>query len=239
MDRKHRFRLKVIAIAFVLAGAAHAQSQRANMPPANGAVQQFAQFRSSCPPGTIPVPETDDCVPARRPRGDRQDFDRRGDDGRDFDRRGSGRQDFDRRGDDRRDFDRRGDDRRDFDRRGSGRQDFDRRGDDRRDFDRRESERQFRQRPRADRPRNAPAWCSRARNATQDFICADFDLSRLESVRMTAHRRALFDSPRERANIEREHRRWVSRRDACGPNRSCIERRYREQIQVLESLFGN
>lgn len=121
--------------------------------------QQSAQL-TSCPPGTVPVPETDNCVPARR-------------------------------------------------------------------------------RPQADRPANQPGWCRNARNATQDFICADFDLSRLDSVRATAHSRALYDSPRERTNIEREHRRWLSRRDACGPNRPCIERRYNEQIQLLESLWNN
>lgn len=84
-----------------------------------------------------------------------------------------------------------------------------------------------------------PAWCNSARLPSEHAICGNPDLARLDDVLNVAYRRATTDSAGKRTEIDREHRRWRGRRDACANDGKCIERRYREQITLLESYFNN
>ncbi len=84
-----------------------------------------------------------------------------------------------------------------------------------------------------------PSWCSSPNNAAERAICGDSDLLSLDGVLNVAYQRAKFDSPRSLDEIEREQRRWLSRRNACGDDPACIRKRYNEQIPLLESFFGN
>ncbi len=85
----------------------------------------------------------------------------------------------------------------------------------------------------------APAWCGTAKIPAEHAICGNPELGKLDGVLNVAYARANSDSPRKRAEIDHEHRRWRGRRDACGNDSGCLERRYREQIGFLESFFSN
>lgn len=84
-----------------------------------------------------------------------------------------------------------------------------------------------------------PSWCPGNRNAAERVICADEELGSLDDVLNVAYKRARFDSPDEAAEIKREQRRWLGRRNLCGSDWGCLQRRYLEQIQYLESYFAN
>jgi uncharacterized protein len=86
---------------------------------------------------------------------------------------------------------------------------------------------------------DTPGWCPTASLPAEHAICGNPNLGRLDGVLNTAYERATFDSRSKRAEIDHEHRRWIGRRNACGNDGGCIERRYNEQIQFLESYFGN
>lgn len=86
---------------------------------------------------------------------------------------------------------------------------------------------------------SGPAWCREARKPAEHAICGNPELARLDEVLNVAYRRATSDSAGKRAEIDHEHRRWRGRRDACDNDGKCIERRYREQISFLESYFAN
>lgn len=85
----------------------------------------------------------------------------------------------------------------------------------------------------------APSWCATAKLPAEHAICGNPELGRLDDVLNVAYKRANGDSPKKRAEIDHEHRRWRGRRDSCGNDSGCIERRYREQIGFLESFFSN
>ena len=85
----------------------------------------------------------------------------------------------------------------------------------------------------------APPWCKTAQKPAEQTICSNPQLSRLDGVLNVAYRRAITDGAKQRGEIDHEQPRWMGRRDACGTDVACIERRYREQIQFLESFFAN
>ncbi len=85
----------------------------------------------------------------------------------------------------------------------------------------------------------APPWCAGAKVPAEHAICGNPELGKLDGVLNVAYRRAVSDSAKKRAEIDHEHRRWRGRRDACGNDGGCIERRYLEQISFLESFFSN
>ncbi len=84
-----------------------------------------------------------------------------------------------------------------------------------------------------------PAWCDRAQWTTEQTICGNPALWRGAETLKVAYGRALSDSPRKRAEIEKETQRWRSRRNGCGTDVQCIDRRYTEHISLMESYFGN
>ncbi len=84
-----------------------------------------------------------------------------------------------------------------------------------------------------------PSWCGSAQNPAERAICREPDLSRLDEVMNVAYKRAKFDSPKSVDEIDHEQKRWISRRNLCGDDPTCIRKRYDEQIQVLESFFAN
>jgi uncharacterized protein YecT (DUF1311 family) len=84
-----------------------------------------------------------------------------------------------------------------------------------------------------------PSWCASPGNAAERAICREPDLSRLDDVMNVAYKRAKFDSPKSLDEIDHEQKRWLSRRNLCGDDPTCIRKRYDEQIQLLESFFGN
>jgi len=85
----------------------------------------------------------------------------------------------------------------------------------------------------------APLWCPKAKLPAEKAICANAELGTLDDVMRTAHKRANFDSPRNRAEIAHEQRRWLGRRNLCGADAVCLKKRYLEQVQFLEGFFGN
>jgi hypothetical protein len=91
----------------------------------------------------------------------------------------------------------------------------------------------------ADNSADMPSWCATPNNGTERAICSDSTLISLDSVLNVAYRRAKFDSPGERANIEFGQKRWIGQRNLCGGDAGCIAKRYNEQIQILESYYGN
>lgn len=99
--------------------------------------------------------------------------------------------------------------------------------------------------PTKDRPQQgqatggAPSWCGAAKLPAEHAICGNPELSKLDDVLNVAYKRATSDSPKMREEIDREHRRWRGRRDACGNDGGCLERRYREEISLLEGFFSN
>lgn len=88
-------------------------------------------------------------------------------------------------------------------------------------------------------PSGAPSWCRSPSNGAEAAICRDADLITLDSVLNVAYRRAKSDSPQSVVEIDREQRRWIGRRNACGDDATCVRKRYNEQIPILESYFGN
>lgn len=84
-----------------------------------------------------------------------------------------------------------------------------------------------------------PSWCAAAKLPAEHAICGNPRLGKLDGVLNVAYTRANGDSPKKRAEIDHEHRRWRGRRDACGNDGGCIERRYLEQIAFLESFYSN
>lgn len=93
------------------------------------------------------------------------------------------------------------------------------------------------QRPAANGER--PSWCSGSTNGAETAICQNADLISLDQVMNVAYRRAKSDSPNAMAEIEQEQRRWLGRRNLCGNDPACVRKRYAEQIQLLESYYGN
>lgn len=87
--------------------------------------------------------------------------------------------------------------------------------------------------------RDRPKWCASAGIPAEKTICGNSRLSTLDDVLNVAYKRAKFDSPKAHAEIDMEHRHWTSRRNACGKDVGCLTKRYDEQIQFLESFFGN
>ncbi len=84
-----------------------------------------------------------------------------------------------------------------------------------------------------------PSWCAVARKPAEQAICSNAKLSSLDATLNIAYRRAITDGAKSRGEIDHEQPRWLSRRDLCGTDAICIERRYSEQIQFLESFFKN
>jgi uncharacterized protein YecT (DUF1311 family) len=84
-----------------------------------------------------------------------------------------------------------------------------------------------------------PPWCAHPGNATERAICGSSSLLSLDHVLNVAYHRAKFDSPDKQSEISHWQRRWIGQRNLCGQDARCIERRYSEQIQVLESYAGN
>lgn len=84
-----------------------------------------------------------------------------------------------------------------------------------------------------------PTWCGSAGSRTERAICSNSDLLSLDSVLNTAYRRAKFDSPGSKQEIEQGQKRWIGQRNLCGGDAGCIQRRYDEQIGILESYFAN
>lgn len=84
-----------------------------------------------------------------------------------------------------------------------------------------------------------PSWCTSPQNPAEDAICGDANLMSLDDVMNVAYKRAKSDSPQSIGEIDHEQKRWLSRRNACGNDPPCISKRYNEQIQILESFFGN
>jgi uncharacterized protein YecT (DUF1311 family) len=84
-----------------------------------------------------------------------------------------------------------------------------------------------------------PSWCASPGNEAERAICREPDLSRLDDVMNVAYKRAKFDSPKSLDEIDHEQKRWLSRRNLCGEDPTCIRKRYDEQIQFLEGFFGN
>ena len=77
--------------------------------------------------------------------------------------------------------------------------------------------------------------CSKAQTASEKAICSSSTLSRLD-VQLSA----LYAATKQRRNARyytKKQRAWIQRRNACGSNRSCLERRYQEQIAVLQSAL--
>ncbi|MFZ4809209.1 MAG: lysozyme inhibitor LprI family protein [Hyphomicrobiaceae bacterium] len=85
----------------------------------------------------------------------------------------------------------------------------------------------------------APSWCPTAKLPAEKAICANAELGTLDGTMRTAHKRANFDSPRGKAEIAHEQKRWLGRRNLCGADVACLRKRYLEQIQFLESFFNN
>lgn len=92
--------------------------------------------------------------------------------------------------------------------------------------------------PKAERG-STPSWCASPSNGAETAICGNSDLQRLDGVLNVAYRRAKSDSPKSVEEIDREQRHWIGRRNACGNDPQCVLKRYNEQIQFLESYYGN
>ena len=84
-----------------------------------------------------------------------------------------------------------------------------------------------------------PAWCERAQSLSEQTICGNPAMWRMAETLKVAYGRALQDSPSKRVEIERETQRWRSRRNGCGSDVRCIDRRYTEHLSLLESYFSN
>jgi len=84
-----------------------------------------------------------------------------------------------------------------------------------------------------------PTWCERAQSITEQTICGNPAMWRMTETLKVAYGRALNDSPRKRAEIEKETQRWRSRRNGCEADVQCIDRRYSEHLSILESYFNN
>ena len=68
---------------------------------------------------------------------------------------------------------------------------------------------------------------------TETVICQNQNLGDLDSRMAFTYRQALQDSPGASGKINRSQFGWLSYRNSCGANVSCLTRAYNHRIDVL------
>ena len=81
--------------------------------------------------------------------------------------------------------------------------------------------------------------CRYAKNRTEYAICSSWRLARLDRRMAYWYGKAMlrasyFDQERW---VRGQQRRWLRWRNACGGNRWCIARKYRQRIRALRNYF--
>ena len=85
---------------------------------------------------------------------------------------------------------------------------------------------------------SANIYCPNTLNQTEQAICADPELLRLDRQVSDRYESALAASSAEgRRPLEDEQSRWANRLVGCGVDAACIKRRYLDRIPVLEEYL--
>jgi uncharacterized protein len=81
--------------------------------------------------------------------------------------------------------------------------------------------------------------CGGRLTPTERAICGTPALAELDAVMAARYRQALGTlAPERQAALAAAQRAWLGRRDACGVDRTCTTRAYRERIATLEAMAG-
>jgi uncharacterized protein len=86
----------------------------------------------------------------------------------------------------------------------------------------------------------APINCAKARSAADRVICRNYVLGRSE-----AHLAALYGvamslvAMGQRGDIGDDQTTWIKRREACGPNTSCLRQAYASRLKQLNEILDN
>src|SRR5215510_16488687 len=79
--------------------------------------------------------------------------------------------------------------------------------------------------------------CARASTNVERLICSSSELSKLDDLLADAYRGARAQASNA-ANLGREQRQWMARRDAC-VDADCIKKAYEARLGVLQSAGRN
>ncbi|SDO43932.1 lysozyme inhibitor LprI family protein [Pseudomonas jinjuensis] len=80
--------------------------------------------------------------------------------------------------------------------------------------------------------------CSKALRADEKAICADRHLSEQDVEMATTYRllSGLF-AMGVRGDMQDAQQAWLKQRRACGADRACLEKRYRQRLGALQKLY--
>lgn len=79
--------------------------------------------------------------------------------------------------------------------------------------------------------------CAKAATPTEKVICGSFDLAAWDRSVALAFRLALErQTPDKQAEIRREQKEWLAKRNACGSDAECIDDQQRRRVEELSHL---
>jgi len=79
--------------------------------------------------------------------------------------------------------------------------------------------------------------CSKAASAAEKAVCADNALSGMDSALSGMWKQTLAGGG-DAATLKAAQRDWLKQRDACGSDKACLSKRYRERLLALGGALG-
>lgn len=79
--------------------------------------------------------------------------------------------------------------------------------------------------------------CTKAANAVENTVCANKSLYELDAQMGVVYRDLFKASAPAQAELKRTQRLWLKIRNECAEDVSCLEQRYRERLQVLQTQW--
>ncbi len=79
--------------------------------------------------------------------------------------------------------------------------------------------------------------CTRAANAAEKTICENKSVYELDTQMGTVYRGLMKTSAEAKPELKIRQREWLNLRNGCAEDVSCLEQRYREHLQVLQTQW--